>query len=141
MSSAETRLIGVIAIGSIIIGLLPAVQSDVNIIAWSYWPNYFLYLALATYLFAVFKVYQGLKGQKYYAVASFDPKELRELYWHIDDIEFKTAIYEDLEGALESNRRNLDRKNRSFLWVVPTVGSEILFLLVWTFIRAAVPIS
>ena len=141
VSSAETRLIGVIAIASLIVGLLPVAQDNVNLTDWSYWPNWLLYSALATYLLAAFRVYRGLSGRTFYSVASFDPTVLREHYWQMDDIEFKKALHEEMETALESNRRNLDRKNRSFLVVLPAVGLEIVLLLAWTFTRAAIPIS
>ena len=141
VSAAETRLIGVIAIGSLIIGLLPVTRGDVNLTDWGYWPNWLLYSALATYLSAAFWVYRGLSGRRFYSVASFDPRVLREHYWQMDEVPFKKALHEEVEDALESNRRNLDRKNRYFLRVLPAVGLEIVLLLAWTFMRSAIPIS
>lgn len=140
-SGAETKLIGVIAVGSLIVGLLPATQGSENLTNWAYWPNWLVYSALATYLLAAFSVYRGLSGQEFYSTASFDPKVLREHYWQMDDIEFKKALHSEMESALESNRQNLDRKNRYFLRALPAVGLEIVLLLAWTFTRNAVPIS
>ena len=141
ISSAETRLVGILAIGSIIIGLLPAVQANLNLLEWHFWPNWFLYMALATYLIAVYKAYQGLRGREFFSVASFDPATLRDHYWEMDPIEFKTAIYYEVEVALRLNRGSLDRKNKAVTFVVPAVGLEILFLLAWTLARESVSIS
>ncbi len=140
ISSAETRLIGVLAIGSIIIGLLPAVLANVNLLEWQFWPNWLLYIALATYLLAVYKAYQGLRGREFFSMASFDPAILREHYWDLDTSAFKAVIYEEIETALELNRVSLDRKNKAVVFAVPAVGLEILFLLAWTFARESVPI-
>lgn len=74
-------------------------------------------------------------------MASFDPMILRKYYWELDHVAFKTNIHREIEGALELNRENLDRKNKAVVFVVPAVGLEILFLVIWTFARESVPIS
>ena len=140
-SLAETKLIGVIAIGSLIVGFLPVTRGSENLTDWSYWPNWLLYSALAIYLLAAFKVYRGLSGREFYSVASFDPKILHHHYWQMDEFQFKQVLHEEMEAALESNRRNLDRKHRSFLVVLPAVGSEIVLLLAWTLTTATFPLA
>ena len=139
-TSVEARLIGAFAVSSIIIGLLPIIQGGVDFTGW-HWPNLFLYLALLAYLWAGFWVYQGFRRQEYYALVSLEPRVLREHYWQLEALDFKRALYEEVEKLVEANMLQLERKRRTFYLAGPAVGFEIVFLLVWTFTAATFPLS
>ena len=134
ISSTDTKLIGTFAIAAVVIGLLPII-ADVSIFSAWHWPNLFLYSAFMAFLWVVAWVHWGLRGRTLYSLESFNPQVLREHYWHLGEVEFKTAIHAVLERAHSSNRRQLTIKDTAYRRSAVAVPFELVFLLVWAFTR------
>ena len=133
-SSIDTKLIGTFAVATVIIGLLPIIEGVQVFSEWR-WPNLFLYFALLAFLWVVVWVHWGLRGRTFYSLGSFEPQVLREHYWQLGEVEFKTAIYSVLERAHKSNRRLLESKYTAYRRSAAAVPFELVFLLIWAFTR------
>ena len=133
-SSVDIKLIGTFAVATVIIGLLPIIEGVRVFCEWR-WPNLFLYFALLAFLWVVVWVHWGLRGRTFYSLESFEPQVLREHYWQLGEVEFKTAIYAVLERAHKSNRRQLESKYTAYRRSAVAVPFELVFLLIWAFTR------
>ena len=139
-SSVEGKLIGAFAVSTIIVGLLPLAPGGPDL-AYRFWPGLFLYFALAAYVWIAFWIYWGFRARELYSLDSFDPTVLRQHYWQLEEVAFKTAIYSEVENALASNRKHLYSKRYALTLAVPGMVVEIASLIVWGVARTGGAIS
>ena len=97
--------------------------------------------ALAAYVWIAFWVYWGFRSRELYSLDSFDPTVLRQHYWQLEEVAFKTAIYSEVENALASNRKHLYSKRYALTLAVPGMVVEIASLIVWGVARTGGAIS
>ena len=94
-SSVESKIIGVFAAASAIVGISAAVSSSL-VGTKLYWPNGLFYLAVIAYAWVIFWTYSGLRLRIFYLPP--DPRVLREVYWNLPKSEFMQQVCEFAEG-------------------------------------------
>lgn len=124
IASADTKLIGLLATASVIIGVVSTLMHEV-LCNWSLIPFAFSVLAYVS-IFAIVLIQLRPKS----AEGPDDPRETRK-YWSVTPQQALDYHWTLLEKAYGQNQTVLRAKARAIQWCIGLLVVEVLALIVW----------
>ena len=120
----DTKVLGVFATGSLIIGVAATrIQGILE------WPNLALLCAFVAYLFILVPSVQMVFPQN--SPGPDNPTKLREIYWHMTPEKAQVVYWNWVEKEYDYWYKRVNKKGRLFRYVIGGLCVEVLALITW----------
>ena len=124
----DTKIIGLFAAASIIIGVVATLAKEFRL-NWTLLP-----FAVAGISFLVIFVRSMWVLRAYQFLVADDPKILREDWWILEPYQVKQKYWASIERAFAKNYKAVNAKGRALQLIVPLLALEVISLIVWLFL-------
>ena len=121
----DTKLLGVFAAASVIIGVTTALVQDINI----GYPGIPFAVSFAAYALILVVSLWGLWPRQFPGPSS--PKMLREYYWKLEPDKARVHYLGHKEKQYNDMYPKVRLKGRLLSCAVPLLGVEVIFLILW----------
>ncbi len=125
----DNKAIALFSIGSLIMGIFASMVKGITF-DWTAIP---LLLSALSYMFLVWQTVKAFWSRK--IIVSENPAELKKIYWELEPDEAKEKYWQTLEESAKYNSAILDKKGKALYLAIPALGTEIILLALWLFIR------
>lgn len=121
----DTKIISVFIASAIIVGVMAALAGKIQ------FDKTLIPFTIALICFATILIKSLFSFRLYGFYVADNPQILREDYWTREPEEAKQKYWEYIEEDFNNNYEAVKSKGQTLQWIVPLLGVEVIFLLIW----------
>jgi hypothetical protein len=127
-SSLDSKIIGLFAVASIIIGVASTFTKAIKL-DWTLTP---FAIAVVSFLIVFVKSFWALRAFEFQVADC--PQILKEDWWPLEPSVAKVKYWEHVQTAFEQNYKCVKAKGRTLRLIIPLVALEVIALVMWLFL-------
>ena len=121
----DTKIISVFIASAIVVGIMAALAGKIR------FDGTLIPFVIALVCFATILIKSLLSVRLYGFYVADDPHILKEDYWILEPEDARQKYWQYVEEDFDNNWNAVRNKGQTLRWVIPLLGIEVIFLLIW----------